>query len=345
MPLGRFDGKPAPPLDRLLGAGLDARQFTDLAALDSNSLVTPTDRFYIRTAAPLVGSQPGVRALVVDGRVRRRVSLAPEELAGLAREMGTHVIECSGNSDPANFGLISAASWTGVPVAALLDRAEPQPASLVRITGADDESRSWQSSIGGASWIFTRDALERAGAFIATGMNGQRLTRDHGFPVRLVVPNWYGCVAIKWVTGIDLVAEDQPPTSQMREFAIRTHQEGAMAIAREYQPATIDLAAMPVRVEQWVDGSRVAYRVVGIRWGGDKAGSGLMIRFRASETFTPVDDSPPPSSLTTWSLWSHTWRPDVARRYQIALAANDRSIRTRRLDLFYYTREVEIERV
>ena len=52
MPLGRIDGRPTPTLHVLLGAGLDARQFTDLSALDAGRLVTPTEQFYIRTAHP-----------------------------------------------------------------------------------------------------------------------------------------------------------------------------------------------------------------------------------------------------------------------------------------------------
>ena len=52
MPLGRFDRRPAPPLHVRLGSGLDARQFTDLSILDGADLVTPTSRFYIRTAHP-----------------------------------------------------------------------------------------------------------------------------------------------------------------------------------------------------------------------------------------------------------------------------------------------------
>lgn len=346
MPLGRFDDKPVPPLDRLLGAGLDARRFADLSGLAPDSLVTPGDRFYIRTAASPAISAATPWTIAVDAGAGAPLSMTAEELAALARPMGTHLLECSGNSDPANFGLMSAAAWTGVPIAAILDRAAFRPgAPLVRVSGADDDSRTWQSSIAGASWIFSRDALDRAGAFLATGMNGQPLGRDHGFPVRLVAPNWYGCVAIKWVTRIDLVGEDEPPTSQMREFAARTNQEGAPAIAREYQPATVDLAAMPIRVEQWMDGDRVSYRVIGVRWGGDTTAARLLIRFRAAEPFVPVDDCPAPSSTTTWSLWSHVWRPEVARRYQIALAAGDRAVRTRRLDYFYYTREVEIDRV
>jgi hypothetical protein len=130
----------------------------------------------------------------------------------------------------------------------------------------------------------------------------------------------------------------------MREFASRTHQDGVPVVARDFQPAVMDLAAFPIRVEQWVDGDRVWYRVVGIRWGGTIPTRDLTIRFRVSQPFVRVDDCPAPVSTTTWSLWSHTWRPERPGRYQIVLGVADRAIRTRRLDSFFYTREVDIDR-
>jgi DMSO/TMAO reductase YedYZ molybdopterin-dependent catalytic subunit len=281
----------------------------------------------------------------LGGLVRRPDRLGAGDLATLARTAGTHLMECSGNFDPANFGLLSAARWTGVPIAAILDRIEPLSGdSRVRITGLDESGNS-RSSVAGAAWIFSRSDLERAGAFLATGMNDAPLSPDHGAPVRLVVPNWYGCACIKWVTHVDLVADDEPATTQMVEFAARTHQAGVPKLARDYRPAAIELAATPIRVEKWIGEGRVFYRVVGIRWGGSTPTSRLTIRFRHNEPFVPVEDSPMPDSMTTWSLWSHTWRPASPGRYQIALAAGDRSIPARRLDIFYYTREVEIDEV
>ena len=85
------------------------------------------------------------------------------------------------------------------------------------------------------------------GAFLATQMNGADLPRDHGFPVRLVVPNWYGCTCIKWVSQIDIVADDEPSTTQMREFAARTHQDGMPDLARDFQSPVIDLAGADLR--------------------------------------------------------------------------------------------------
>jgi len=280
--------------------------------------------------------------------VHREIAVPVAALAAEARPVGAHLMECSGNTDPANFGLISTARWHGVPVLSLLDRIQPLAGPWrARVTGVDDEDTPSRSSVPGASWIFSRHDLERTRAFLATQMNGAPLTPDHGFPVRLVVPGWYGCSCIKWVSRIDLVADDEKATGQMQEFAGRTHQNGVPTLARDYEAPAIDLAAMPIRVEQWrvAGADKPVYRVVGVRWGGQGQAQrcGLTIRFRASEPFVPVaqcDTSP--ADGTSWSLWSHLWRPDAPGRYQIVLGTSDPAIRTRRLDLRYYTRECEI---
>lgn len=347
MPLGRLDSRPQPPMHTLLGTGLDARQFTDLSGLSAETLHTPTERFYIRTAAPAALPASSAWRIALGGDERAAHTLAVHDLQSQARPMGVHLLECAGNNDPANFGLLSAASWAGVPIASVLDRlpAGPRP-SRIRVTGFDEEQAS-TTSVPGAAWIFTRDELEQRKAFLATTMNGEPLGAHHGAPIRLVVPNYYGCSAIKWVTRIVAVSDDEPATSQMREFSARTHQDGMPRLAREYAPPVIDLAATPVRVEEWVTsdgrgGERRLYRVIGIRWGGTAQRPALTIRFHHREPFVPVDDSPDAESITTWSLWSHVWTPSAPGRYQIALRAADQAIRTRRLDIYYYTREVDI---
>jgi DMSO/TMAO reductase YedYZ molybdopterin-dependent catalytic subunit len=344
--LGAAAGAPAAPLGTLLGSGLDARLFADLSALAPDRLIIPNDKFFIRTAYPptIDGSKPWTIQLGGPGVTPRTVGL--DELKPLVRPFGACLIECAGNTNPSNFGLLSAAEWGGVPLTAVLDRMQPQKsAAQVLVSGVDDFTRPSQTSVPGASWIFSRDDLERAGAFLATTMNGAPLPKDHGFPVRLIVPGWYGCACIKWVDRIELVAANAPSTAQMTEFAQRTHQNGRPALARDFTPATIDLAAMPIRVEKWNAGSRLLYRIVGVMWGGSKPTSALQIRFRPDEPFVPVSDCPMPATTRTWSLWSHVWRPASPRRYQIVLRVNDPAIRTRRLDVFFYVREVRIDEV
>jgi DMSO/TMAO reductase YedYZ molybdopterin-dependent catalytic subunit len=338
IPLGQPPGGRVAPLARLLGNGLDARQFTDLSLIKSDdpaTLVTPNERFYIRTAAP--ENIDAARGL------NRTLGMDLAALEKDATRAGPWVLECAGNGDPANFGLLSAASWEGIPVAAILDRLPaPAPNARVLVSGVDDPGPS-RTSTPGASWIFTRDEL--AHAVLATRMNDAPLPRHHGAPARLIVPGWYGCACIKWVDRIAFVSDAAEATSQMQEFAERTHQDGVPRFARDYQAPVIDTAAMPIRLEKWVVNGRVEYRIVGIVWGGSKSTNRLSIRFKIALPWTPVDHCDAPSSPLTWSTWTHTWRPAAPGRYQIVLRVDDQSIRTRRLDVYFYAREVQIDEV
>jgi DMSO/TMAO reductase YedYZ molybdopterin-dependent catalytic subunit len=319
--------------------------FADVSRLDRDALLTSNHQFFIRTAFPpqLLGAS---RLLEVTGLVARPQTFTLDGLEALSIPAGTHLIECSGNTDAAGFGLMSAARWEGVPITSLLDRVEPLPsARRVLIVGEDDQTTPSRTSVAGASWIFAREDLDKAKAFLALRMNGEALPRDHGSPLRLVVPGWYGCACIKWVNRIELVADESEATSQMREYAARTHQTGQPPLARDYVPAVIDTAAMPVRIEQWVRNDRLAYRVVGIVWGGSRPSNALMIRFKHTEGWVPVDDCPVPASSTTWSVWWHWWTPGMPGRYEIVLKIADPSIRTRRLDLFFYVRTIQISEV
>jgi hypothetical protein len=128
----------------------------------------------------------------------------------------------------------------------------------------------------------------------------------------------------------------------MREFAARTHQAEDARLAREFTPAVIDVAAMPIRVEQWAAGGPPVYRIIGIVWGGSKPARTLQIRVRMNAPWVDVGDYRPPDSTATWSLWSHDWQPTEPGRYDIVLRTTDPAIRTRRLDLFFYVRAVDI---
>ncbi len=334
--------------EMLGGPGLDARLFTDLGSVDS-SPVTPTGSVFVRTAAPPTTAarlrQPW--SISTGGLAGSRAPLHTNVLRDEARPMGPHLIECAGNADPNNFGLLSVAEWDGVPFADIVGRLKPLPeATGVLVSGLDGEASRSGRSIPGASWILGLDQLQQQGAFLATGMNGEPLAPDHGAPVRLAVPGWYGCAWIKWVQEIKLVGAQEPVTTQMAECAGRTHQDGLPALARDYEAPVIDLAATPVRVERRQVGSGLDYRIVGIAWGGSRPPSDLQIRFGSRDPWTTVDRiCPAPEAPRTWSVWTHRWRPESTGTYTISLRCADPAVRTRRLDLFYYSRRVRIDEV
>jgi len=344
VPFGNRD-VPTTPLNRLLGAGLDARLFTDLSTITAERLITQTDRDFVMTASP--PALPDSAAWKIDcaGLVDRPAAIDLASLGKIATRSGRYLIECAGNADPDNYGLISVADWEGVPIASLLERVGVRStATRVLVSGFDIENTPQQTSrtsVPGASWVFSRDDLRQA--LLATRMNGTPLTGEHGSPVRLIVLGWYGCACIKWVNRIELVDDAAPATTQMMEFAQRTHQASRSERASDYLPATIDTAAVPIRVERWEVAGQIEYRVIGIIWGGQTPTNALAIRFKTSDPWTPVDNCPMPATTLTWSLWTHAWRPTEPGRYEIVLKITDPAIRTRRLDLFYYVRTVTID--
>jgi DMSO/TMAO reductase YedYZ molybdopterin-dependent catalytic subunit len=225
------------------------------------------------------------------------------------------------------------------------DAGLPRGAAGVLVGGVDDETTPSRSSNPGASWVIPAAALERLGAFLAVRLNGAPLTPDHGAPVRLVVPGWYGCSWIKWVNEIRVVGGGEPSTVQMLEFSRRTHQDGLPTLARDYEPPVIDFAATPIRVEKRRVNGRLEYRIVGIVWGGDRVVDRLAIRFKAGQAPEPFPICPPPATHRTWSLWAYRWRPEAPGIYDIVLKALDSSVRTRRLDISFYIRRVAIDEV
>jgi hypothetical protein len=113
-------------------------------------------------------------------------------------------------------------------------------------------------------------------------------------------------------------------------------------VARDFQPATIDPAAVAVRIEKsGAPGGALSYRVVGVSWGGRVPSRALFIRFNPDDAFVPVEE-PGPAGGRPWTLWSHTFRPPAAGRYRIELAVKEPGVRTRRLDAGFYAREMEI---
>ena len=339
--LVEFQDEKIAPVGTPIGTELDGRLYTDLSRVSTRRIITPVSEFFVRTRVSRLLSYGGQWQLRVGQSGRLEIS----SLRAASREMGTHLMECAGNVRLTRFGLISVADWTGVPIDEVLDRARVKSeTSWVDISGFDEYAGKSATSVPGASWIFSLETLKASGAFLATGMNGQSLTPDHGAPLRLVVPGWYGCACIKWVNRITLVADEVEATSQMREYAIRTLQQGVPTLARDFAPATIDHAAMPVRVEKWISSGKVSYRVVGIVWGGSVPVKDLRIQFNAEEDFVPVSGF---RQIRTdpWTLWTHEWSPKAPGNYSIRLAIADPAVRTRKLDLGMYVRSVEISEV
>jgi hypothetical protein len=215
-------------------------------------------------------------------------------------------------------------------------------AAYVIVHGFDGHSVPSRNghSTPGAAWAFPVEVLREQG-FLAVEMNGEPLLPDHGAPVRLLLPGWYGCCQIKWVEGVELVGPDALSTGQMLEFASRTHQVGEPARVADYAPATMQRSAVPVRVEKWEVDGEIRYRVIGIAWGGGGPVQGLL--FDDGERSEPVTLCSHGADHRTWTLWVHDWRPPRKGSYRLRMWMEDPGEPAVRLDLGWYERTVEID--
>lgn len=317
-----------------LSEGIVGHLFLDLSTLTEAAMAVPANCFYIRTMAPELPE--GDWVVHLEGLIEEAVDLPIAEIIAAAVDQGEVVMECSGNTATAAYGLLSATTWKGMPFAQVLERVRPTATdAMIEIVGVDYAEDSG-TSIAGCSWIFSPEVL--ADAFLATEMEGAPLSVDHGAPVRLVIPNCYGCCNVKWVQQIRWVSADTPATAQMQEFAARTHQDGVPALARDYIFANMDPAALPVRIEVWRIGRKRVFRVIGILWGGPDEVTDLRLSINDAEA-VPVDVLP--GSVRSWRLWYYCWEAEPGA-YELTLSVYDPGVRTRRLDSKWYKRSIII---
>lgn len=349
------------------GGGHDARLCIDLASLLTPAgRLTPADQFFIRTEYPDQLKSTADWKIKIHGEVKQPQNLPLKSLLDLVEPRGPVLLECSGNANVLKFGLLSVAKWDGIPIEKIIKLAHPtEKAFAILINGFDDDSYLPDRgppysthSYPTCSWVFPIETLVKARAFLATQMNGVPLPKDHGAPVRLIIPGWYGCSEVKWVNELKFVDRTQKATWQMLEFAYRTNQQTHQDrrfkhplgpdLARDYRPGTIDQAATPVRVEQWKLGGKIAYRIVGITWGGAKRSAKLIIRYRSgggASKWAPVSFCRPVTSVSEYGIWMHTFVPRKKGYHQIEMLVDDPRTPSRRMKTGDYTRGVIIPAV
>jgi DMSO/TMAO reductase YedYZ molybdopterin-dependent catalytic subunit len=177
--------------------------------------VTPTGLHYrlVHFDIPII--DPASWRLYVAGRVARVLELDLDAIRALPRKTMAVTLECAGNgrarlaprpvSQPWLHEAIGTAEWTGTPLEGVLREANILPDAVELVfTGADHGVEK------GIEHDYARSlAVEEAmrpEVLLAYEMNGRPLEPQHGFPVRLLVPGWYGMAHVKWLVRIDAVA-------------------------------------------------------------------------------------------------------------------------------------------
>jgi sulfite oxidase len=196
-------------------------------ALLAGRMVTPQELFFIRTHGNVPLLDPGRHRLRVTGRVARPLDLSLADLRdGFdAHRIGATLL-CAGNRRVelnaveavagTNWrqGAVGNAQWTGVRLSDILERAGAEHGDLHAVFSAADEVtiRGERSSFGASIPLMKALAPE---VLVAYAMNGEALTPEHGFPLRVVVPGYIGARSVKWLTRISI--DDGPSDNYFQQ--------------------------------------------------------------------------------------------------------------------------------
>jgi sulfane dehydrogenase subunit SoxC len=176
--------------------------------------ITPPGLHYLLIHYDIPAVDPERFRLEVGGSVERPLALSLDELKARPRVEQPITFECAGNgralleprplSQPWLTEAVGTAQWAGTPLAPLLEEAGVQRTAVEVLFSALDRGIE-----GGVPQAYERALpIAEAGAgLLAYEMNGAPLPPQHGFPLRLVVPGWYGMQNVKWLTRIEVLEE------------------------------------------------------------------------------------------------------------------------------------------
>ena len=182
-----------------------SRMAQDLREL--TSWLTPTEAFFSIGHYGTPEVDASAYRLQVTGLVERPITLTLDELKARPKVEPTTVFECSGNSRGLVHGMVGNATWAGAALIPLLAEVRPTADSReVYFWGADtgtEEIRGQEYEQNFARSM-SLEHVNETGPILAYEMNGEPLPAAHGFPVRLIVPGWYGIAQVKWLERIEL---------------------------------------------------------------------------------------------------------------------------------------------
>ena len=182
-----------------------SRMAQDLREL--TSWLTPTEDFFSIGHYGTPEVDASAYRLQVTGLVERPITLTLDELKARPKVEPTTVFECSGNSRGLVHGMVGNATWSGAALIPLLAEVRPTADSReVYFWGADtgtEEIRGQEYEQNFARSM-SLEHVNELGPILAYEMNGEPLPAAHGFPVRLIVPGWYGIAQVKWLERIEL---------------------------------------------------------------------------------------------------------------------------------------------
>jgi len=224
-------------------------------------------------------------------------------------------------SQPWLLEAVGTAEWTGTPLAPLLDEAGLEDDALeVVFTGLD------RGIEGGSEQFFERSLpLEEAmrdEMLLAYAINGQPLPPQHGFPLRLIVPGWYGMTHVKWLRSISVVGEPFRGYQQAKSYHVRFTEDEQGRPAQRMLPRSL---MVPPGIPEFPDRIRHArpgpHFLEGRAWSGFGPVERVEVSVHGGTTWEDAELGEPVSPYA-WRGWIFEWQAESGE-HELCCRATD----------------------
>jgi DMSO/TMAO reductase YedYZ molybdopterin-dependent catalytic subunit len=290
--------------------------------------ITPDALFYVRSHLPLPQLDAARWRLAVDGAVTRPLQMSLAEIQQLPAVTLAVTLECAGNGRAFmaraaegtqwEYGATATAQFTGTPLDTLLERAGIRHEAVELLFAGADQGEVEPGRRAAYQRSLPVPVARHPDTLLAWAMNGEPPAPEHGFPLRLVVPGWYGMASVKWLQRI---------TALTGPFEGYYQKERYVYSGEAGLPDGTPVTCMRVRavIARPNDGSRLSLApvdIVGAAWSGDGAIRRVEVSTDVGSTWQEAALLPPASPYAA-GPWRHRWHPPGPGRYTLLARAQD----------------------
>ncbi len=281
--------------------------------------ITPMGAHYLLTHfdTPILDMRDHL--LRFEGAFNNPFVMSMNEIRNLPKITMPVTMECAGNgraglsprkcSMPWKYEAVGTSEWSGTLLAPLIKKASPQFDVVdISFTGADFGFNEGIGHNFGRS--LTLEQLETLDVFLVYEMNGQPLLPQHGAPLRIVVPGWYGMASVKWLNAIKALREPFEGFQQMRTYR---YKQVANEIGKPVTEIKVKSLMIPPGVPDWLSRERCLeagnVTIKGRAWSGlgreiVKVEFGVDGKWQDTTLLGRI-------GKYAWTGWSCTWYAEV----------------------------------